>query len=525
MLLDHFLDLATTGVEVADDGTEVVLGGGHLNGHQRLEQTRARLASGLLEGHRTGDLEGHLGGIDLVVGAVEQGDLDILDRVAGENTELHRLLDTGVDRRDVLLGDATTGDGVDELVAEARLLGLDRDDDAGELTRTTGLLLVRVLVLLDRLAQGLAVGHLRLADIGLHMELTLHAVDEDVQVKLAHTGDDGLAGLLVGVDAEGRILLDETLNGVRQLLLIGLRLRLDGLLDHGSREGHRLKDDRVARVAESLTSGGVLEAHDGADHASTDALDLLTLVGVHLVDLADALLLALGAVEHLVASVHDAGVDAHEGQLAQVRVRGNLEGQDRQRLVVGGMTLQFDGLVTRLEAGDGRDVERGRQVVDDGVEQRLHTLVFERGATGDCSEGGSQHTATNGGLELVDGHRVRILEVELHELLVVLGDGLEHLGTSGLRLVLHVGRDLLGLIMSPELSLATPGLGVHLDEVNDAHELVLGTDRQLQQNRDGVQTILDGLHTVIEGSTGAVKLVDVADARNAVLGGLTPHSH
>ena len=89
---------------------------------------------------------------------------------------------------------------------------------------------------------------------------------------------------------------------------------------------------------------------------------------MHLVDLADALLLALGGVEHLVASMENARVDAHKGQLAQVRVRGNLEGQNRQRLVITWATLKLDGLVTGLETGDGGNVSRGWQVIDDGVE-------------------------------------------------------------------------------------------------------------------------------------------------------------
>jgi hypothetical protein len=48
---------------------------------------------------------------------------------------------------------------------------LELDDDAGELARTTGLLLVRVLELLDGLLDGLAVGDLRLADVRLDLEV------------------------------------------------------------------------------------------------------------------------------------------------------------------------------------------------------------------------------------------------------------------------------------------------------------------------------------------------------------------
>ncbi|MNT88751.1 hypothetical protein D3C72_2293630 [compost metagenome] len=54
----------------------------------------------------------------------------------------------------------------------------------------------------DLLADGFPVGHLRFADIGLDVEFALHAFDEDLQVQLAHAGDDGLAGLVVGAHAK-----------------------------------------------------------------------------------------------------------------------------------------------------------------------------------------------------------------------------------------------------------------------------------------------------------------------------------
>src|SRR4051794_23678567 len=83
----HRLDLAATGVQVADDRAEVVLGGGHLDGHHGLEQGRVGLARSLLEDHRAGDLERELGGVDGVVGTVDQRHLDVLDRVARQHAE------------------------------------------------------------------------------------------------------------------------------------------------------------------------------------------------------------------------------------------------------------------------------------------------------------------------------------------------------------------------------------------------------------------------------------------------------
>jgi hypothetical protein len=51
----------------------------------------------------------------------------------------------------------------------------------------------------------LTVVNQRLADIGLDSELALHAIDNDFQVQLAHAGDNRLTGLVVYLDAEGRV--------------------------------------------------------------------------------------------------------------------------------------------------------------------------------------------------------------------------------------------------------------------------------------------------------------------------------
>jgi hypothetical protein len=194
-------------------------------------------------------------------------------------------------------------------------------------------------VTLDGLLDRLAVGHLRLADVGLDLELALHAVDEDVEVQLAHALDDRLAGLGVELGAEGRVLFGELLDRGAQLLLVGLGLRLDGDLDDGLGEGHRLEDDGLVRVGEGVTGGGVLQADHGVDVARGDRVDRVLLVGVHLEDLPDALLLALGRVDDLRARVEVTRVDADVGQATEERVHGDLERQRRERVVGVGVTL------------------------------------------------------------------------------------------------------------------------------------------------------------------------------------------
>ena len=150
---------------------EEVVGRRHGHLHDRLEQHRAGRPQRLLDRHGPGDLEGHLRGVHVVVGPVGEGDPDVDRRVAGQDAGGERLLDPGVDRGDVLLGDDAAADLVDELVAAPGPGGLGADDHVAVLAPATGLADVALLDLLDRLADGLAVGHLGLADVGVDREL------------------------------------------------------------------------------------------------------------------------------------------------------------------------------------------------------------------------------------------------------------------------------------------------------------------------------------------------------------------
>jgi len=117
-----------------------------------------------------------------VVGAVDQLDLDVDDRVAGEHAAAHRFADALVDRLDVLLRDLPADDLVDELVALPRLLREQVDDGVAVLARAAGLAHELALHALGRLADRLAVGDLRPADVRVDVELALQAVDDDLEV-------------------------------------------------------------------------------------------------------------------------------------------------------------------------------------------------------------------------------------------------------------------------------------------------------------------------------------------------------
>src|SRR6187431_520069 len=515
----HRLDLTATGVQVADDIAHVLLGGAHLDAHDGLEDHGVRLASGLLEAHRAGDLERHLGGVDVVRRTVEQDRLDAHHRVAREDSDVHRVLEPLVDRGDVLARDAPTGDLVVELVdlVRAQVHRLDRELDLRELTRSTGLLLVRVVVTLDGLLDRLAVRDLGLADVRLDAEFALHAVDEDVEVKLAHALDHGLTGVGVLLDAERRVLLRELLDRETQLLLVGLGLGLDRDLDDRLGERHRLEHDLVLRIGQRVTRGGVLEADDGVDVTGGDRVDRVLLVGVHLEDLPDALLLGLRRVDDLSTGIQVTGVHADVGEATEEGVRHDLERESRERLVAIGVT-QDDGLfVLGFVRLDGRHVEGRRQVVDDRVEHRLHAAVLERRAAEHGVDLGVDGQLADRRLDLCNRERLAA-EVLLEKLFVGLGDRLEQLLAILGDNLGHVGRDLLDVVLGAHgditLGVAGPHQCAHLDQVDHADEVVLDADGELVDDR---------VDREVEVGTELVHLVDEADARHVVLVGLTPH--
>ena len=125
---------------------------------------------------------------------------------------------------------------------------------------------------LHRAAQGFAIGHLRLAHIGVDLEFALHAIDDDFQMQFAHALDDGLAGFGIGMHAKRRIFLRQPLQGQAHFFLVDLGLRLHGHRDHRLREIHFFEDDDLVQIGQRVAGGDVLQAHRGCDIAGATSL-------------------------------------------------------------------------------------------------------------------------------------------------------------------------------------------------------------------------------------------------------------
>ena len=206
-------------------------------------------------------------------------------------------------------------------------------------------------------------------------ELALQAVDDDLEVELAHAGDDRLGSLLVEADDEGRVFHRERVERDAELLVVAAALGLDGDRDDGRGEVDGLERDRMLGVAERVAGSGLGEADARDDVAGVGLVKRLLLGGVHAEEAGNALLLVDRGVKHLGAELHRARVDADERDLAAgARVVHDLERKTAERLVVADLAL----LVGVVLADSRARVERGGKVLADAVEERLNALVLER---------------------------------------------------------------------------------------------------------------------------------------------------
>ncbi len=121
--------------------------------------------------------------------------------------------------------------------------------------------------------------------------------------------------------------------------------------------------------------------------------------------------------------------------------------------------------------------------------------------------------------QVLDGD-LAALEVGLEQVVVVVGHRLDEL----LAVLVGALAQLVGdrLRLEGRAELVEVDDGVHLDEVDDAAEVGLGADRQLQGDRVGAEAVDQHLQAAEEVGPDAVHLVDVGDARDAVLVGLAP---
>src|SRR5919109_4655425 len=188
----HALDASAARTQIAHHRSGKIFRSDNFHRHHRLEQHRRSLARGFLKCHRSSDLECHFAGVDFVVAAVVERGFYVHDRIAGQNAALQSLFNALIHRLDVFLRNYAADDFVDELETLAGLVGLELDLYVAVLAAAAGLA-NELTLSLRRLANGFAIRHLRLAYIGFYFVLAHHAINDDLQMQLAHAADDCLS--------------------------------------------------------------------------------------------------------------------------------------------------------------------------------------------------------------------------------------------------------------------------------------------------------------------------------------------
>src|SRR6185312_7474297 len=489
-----------------------------LNAHHWFEQHRLRLVAGFLEADRRTDFERHFRRIDFMISTVKYGNFDVVHRITGEHARFERFNDPFFHRRNEFARDIAALDRVHKLEILVRIVR-DAQFHASVLSATAGLLLVRV-VILGFLADGLAVGHLRLADVCIHVKFALHAIDNDFEVKLAHSGKNGLPGFGIGRYLQRGIFGDQLVNRQTHLFLVGFSFRLDGKLDNGRREVDGFEQHRGPVVTDRVAGGNLLQADSRADVARQNFTNFFALVGMHLHEAANALLLIFARIDYRVAGVQLAGIDAKEAELTDKRIGHDLENQRGKRLGIGGMA--FYGLL-RIVGGNGldrRDIERRRQVIGHRVEQVLDALVLERRTADNGENSLRDGRFADAGGEFLLGDRLT-LDVFFKQSIVGFGYRLNQFVAILFGLLREFGGNIDVVELCAQRFIA-PDARLHPDEIDHAFELIFSPDRDLNRHGPRIQAIDNGLNRVEEIGSRAIHFVNEADAGHAIFVGLAP---
>src|SRR6185295_5538325 len=150
---------------------------------------------------------------------IDHRDTNIAKRIPCNHSGIKPLFYALFDRWNKLFWNGASYRLVEKLQTFTRFSRLDRQHDMSILATTTGLLNVFRLGL-SLLPNRFPKGNLRFSDVGLHLEFTQHAIDDDFQMQLTHPGNDGLRGLFVRFHPERGIFLRQLLKREPHLLLI-----------------------------------------------------------------------------------------------------------------------------------------------------------------------------------------------------------------------------------------------------------------------------------------------------------------
>ena len=361
-----------------------------------------------------------------------------------------------------------------------------------------------------RAANGLAIRNADRHALGRNLGAVLQAVEQHRNLRLAYRRDDGLTGLLIAIDAHGRIGLTRLLDKRVELLLVAAILGLDGnaVLRVGELERRRFdlagNGERVARL------GRQLGRHDNV--AGIGVADLGHVAAAHHIQVRQTVALARAGVDELKARLKRARQHLDKADATLLRVGQRLK-HKRHRTVVIARDLERIAVDERHLAVVGRR----REVRGDVVHQRVDALLLNAIARKDRHKDALGDRLRQQALKLLLRQRLFAFQVFHHQFIVGLGHQLAEMVVS----LLGLGTILLG-------NLRLNGLGavavarLHAHQVDDAVKVLTLAPGKSHGAQTRTKALLQQLHGGRKTGLGTRQAVHEHRARQAQVLGRIP---
>ena len=361
-----------------------------------------------------------------------------------------------------------------------------------------------------RAANGLAIRNADRHALSDDLGTVLQTVEQHRNLCLAHRGDDGLTGLLVAVDAHGRIGLAGLLDKRVELLLVATILGLNGdaVLRVGELKRRSLdlagNRERIARL------GRQLGRHD--DVAGIGMTNLGHVAAAHHIQVSQTIALAGTRVDQLKARLQRTRQHLDKADATLLRIGQRLK-HKRHRTVVVARDLERIAVDKRHLAVIGRR----REVRSDIVHQRVDALLLNAIARKDRHKDALGDRLGQQALKLFLRQRLLAFEVFHHQLVVGLGHELAQMVVS----LLGLGTIFLGDLRLNGLS-AVAVACLHAHQVDDAVKVLALAPGEGHGAQARAKALLQQLHGGSKAGLGARQAVHKHRARQTQVLGRIP---
>ena len=220
-------------------------------------------------------------------------------------------------------------------------------------------------------------------------------------------------------------------------------------------------------LAQSVSGHKVFCADNCANRTGIRFLYILALVGLYDQEAGNALGLAAARIVNLHALLDAAAVYADEYEFSDKRVCPQFKCQSSRRGKVVGNDFQRRDIFIALGISlNRRNVQWRRQVVHNGIQQHLHSLVLKRRTGNYTNKFAGQSRLADAQAQLVFSKVSVALEEALHNIVVKVCNSFNELGSVLFGLFLVFGGNFDGIVLHPRRIGFVVNVGLHCDEAN-----------------------------------------------------------